>query len=652
MVVTVTVTVTVSSKWMLLLVVAFLRRYYLSQSHHYPLDTMSGPEGEGTTPLPSSDTRHPPEGPPLPLSPVLVRAIFLLLGVGILIPWNAFVSAKPYFQARLCKDGEDVINFELWFGLVWNISSVCSLGLIIASVAIKDAFCKKINEREASRISSSNNTTSDNRSMNSPSSHNSGASHRSNNSHPEGHSILLVMVPLALYLVVFAITDLLVLIPSIDPHKFMSLTLASLALCGTCGAIATAGIVSTAGLFESHLGIAPFFSGQALGGVAVSLANFIAATMEDPTIFWEQSCEVLPFNETTATSVPVGDFLGDTQSGISDVHNRRIMLQDDSRPGCSPYTDLDWAVFGYFFAGCVVLACCLVGYTVINRYRQQEYRDDYEAVQDSPLVLDEQSPRVGLEMKEQRDANEECLVEPTIIPATQSYHDANDGLRPEPPSTTMTVGGANGVETFEDELIVESEEYSEEENELAVFSAIKGPATCIFLVFTGTLCLFPSWVSQLRSAHECQAHFRLWNDLYVPMSFVVFNVGDLTGRVLSEKVPVTHIRHMSTKLVLAALCRLVFLPLFLLCVTEHRRSPSSSWLAVIPSDFYSTTVQFFFALTNGLLVSCSFMHAPSLVAHNSGMQERASEIMTFAVSFGLLSGSMLSFPFANVASKL
>ena len=65
------------------------------------------------------------------LSDWLIRAIFLLLGVGILIPWNAFVTAKTYLTSRLCQSGTSIINFEQWFGLVWNLSSVVSLGLII-----------------------------------------------------------------------------------------------------------------------------------------------------------------------------------------------------------------------------------------------------------------------------------------------------------------------------------------------------------------------------------------------------------------------------------------------------------------------------------------------------------------------------------------
>ena len=358
---------------------------------------------------------------------------------------------------------------------------------------------------------------------------------------------------------------------------------------------------------------------------------------------------------------------------------------------CSPYETLDWAVFGFFLAGCVVLAACLVGYAfVIDRYQKQEHRDNYQAVQDvvgeGALVMVEVGPssetgmdhvpsaptpfhrensstsRMGqVEMKHQNTAvlpttNDDpgrTTVDGSRTPV--SYHDDTTPPLPPLPLPTAYVGGVehgNRIvvsDDFVDEETVEPEEYTDEENEWAVFSAIKGPWTTIFLVFALTLCLFPSWVSQLRSVHQCQHHNRMVNDLYTPLSFVVFNVGDLCGRLLSEHVPVSHIRHLSSKLVAAALGRLVVFPLlFVMCVTEDPRQ----WFPIIPHDAYSWAVLFFFALTNGLLVSVSFMHAPHLVAHNTTMQERASEMMTFSVSFGLLMGSLLSFPFATVASWL
>jgi ABC-type multidrug transport system permease subunit len=48
-----------------------------------------------------------------------------------------------------------------------------------------------------------------------------------------------------------------------------------------------------------------------------------------------------------------------------------------------------------------------------------------------------------------------------------------------------------------------------------------------------------------------------------------------------------------------------------------------------------------FAVSNGLLVSSSFVLAPSLLPHD-GMQERMSEILQFALSLGLLAGSFFS----------
>ena len=77
------------------------------------------------------------------LSEGVVKIIFLLLGIGILLPWNAFVNAKPYFEARFCSSsGTDTIDFELWFGLAWNLASVVSLGSIILFQMAKDRQAK------------------------------------------------------------------------------------------------------------------------------------------------------------------------------------------------------------------------------------------------------------------------------------------------------------------------------------------------------------------------------------------------------------------------------------------------------------------------------------------------------------------------------
>lgn len=556
------------------------------------------------------------------LSDGVIRGIFLLLGVGILIPWNAFVSAKPYFTSRFCQSGRDIVNFEQWFGLVWNLSSVISLGLIIAGQAFF-AYLKKKNPSVGGMDNSAADPTQEVDLVEDNESNSASTSGTGNLGSNKNTSFYKVMVPLGLYTVVFSIQAVLVTIPDISPTNFLIVTLVSLALCGTCGAIATAGIVSTAGFFPPHLGINPFFSGQALGGAAVSIANFAAIAIgEDPNDYLEEHCGSSTTNHTEES------MLAAHLSRVSITTTSR-RLQDDVGGSCSPYHNLDWAVLSYFLAGCVVLLLCLVGYHTVHQY--QSMRDLYETLDDprneqretnsSDETYSDESPRIGLELNDRIRQQREI----------ESNIDGDDENQIEP-------------DTFSDER----EENTDPDGPKSVMAVIKGPATCIFLTFTITLSLFPSWISELKSSHECENQYRLDNDLYVPFSFVFFNIGDLLGRLISGYIPVHKIQHLSRKLVVSAILRVLFLPAFLMCSTTL----GSESNMVVHNDFFSLSVQLLFAVSNGILISTSFMLSPQLVGTDSNLQERASEIMTFAVSFGLLIGSFLAFPFMRFATHL
>lgn len=580
------------------------------------------------------------------LSEGVIRAIFLLLGVGILIPWNAFVSAKSYFTSRFCQSGHDILNFEQYFGLAWNFASVISLGLIIVGQSFSDYWNKKNDQSLSSNAGERNNNVVHPATnidlVNEPRLENetnplgtrSGIiddDDRPSNSSSvceKNNSFYTVMVPLGLYTVVFFIQALLVTITDISPSKFLIITLISLALCGTCGAIATAGIVSTAGFFPSHIGINPFFSGQALGGLVVSIANFAAVAIGDDTDdYFEEHCG-LSGNHIDKT------VLANYVSRLSFATKRRL-LDNDSGSSCSSYKNLDWAVLSYFFAGCVILLFCLVGYHKVHQYQTMRHRHVYETVHESHGdhremnssdgshgdETGDNSPRIGLEMNDRIRQRQQM----------QSSDDENDENQIE-------------QDTFEDER----EEDTDSDGSKSFVAIIKGPATCIFLTFTITLSLFPSWISELKSSHECENRYRLDNDLYVPFSFVFFNMGDLLGRLISGYIPVNRIPNLSRKLVLCAMLRVLFLPAFLLCNTTLGSESS----IVIRNDFFSLLVQLLFAVSNGVLISTSFMWSPQLLGTASTLQERASEIMTFSVFFGLLSGSFLAFPFLQYAAQL
>ena len=67
-----------------------------------------------------------------------IEIVFLLLGVGILLPWNAYISAKHYFVSRLCDSSTTATeattqkeDIEMWFSIMYNAACVISLAVVI-----------------------------------------------------------------------------------------------------------------------------------------------------------------------------------------------------------------------------------------------------------------------------------------------------------------------------------------------------------------------------------------------------------------------------------------------------------------------------------------------------------------------------------------
>jgi len=498
-----------------------------------------------------------------------IKSIFCLLGIGVLLPWNAFVSAKPYFQARLCSGASAMSNnIELWFGFIYNLSSVLSLAFIILLQWWKD-------RRKALTVESPEASALE-------------ASPTHQESESKDRNYWMIVIPLSAYLVVFLLTTLLVLFPSVPTMFFLWFTLVGLAVCGVCTAFASAGIVGTAGMFPSYIGINPYFSGQAVGGVAVSCANFIAAAMEDPQPFRDTYCQDGRWLETP-------------------VNARSIMT-------CVPYHQVDWASFSYFLLGSVVLATCIVGYSYIDKYQRMAARASYESLAEADAA------RINNDVYESGRGNIEL----------HNHEDETFGL------------GESADKAWEPS----DEAHPEEFTIASVFYAVKAPAFSIFMVFFVTLSLFPGWTSQLQSVHECDSRVRLANDLYTPLTFVVFNAADLAGRVLSGSIHFDRIQNVSGKLVTFSLARLIFFPLFLFCVARD----SAYVKAAFHSDLFSLLVQATLGVGNGMVTTLSFMHAPTLLPAVAQTQTRASEILNLALSFGLLCGSIFSFPFSRIAT--
>lgn len=567
----------------------------------------------------------------------VLRGIFLLLGVGVLVPWNAFISAKAYFQSRLCESTANAVadpHIESTFAMVYNLSSVLSLAIIIGTQWFRDQSVADHHEPSASVASNrvacpTKNAQQEADSMytdslqleplDPPQQRREG--HTTINDSSSAHAFWLVMLPLSLYLLVFSLQTLLVLALELSPSTFRWITLICLTGCGVCGSIASAGIVATASCFPASVAMNPFLSGQSLGGVIVAVANFATAVWEDPEPYRQMNCVAADDSHRIAFSHD-GPIRIQQQSSVS-------MVQQLRTEPCSPYEHRHWAVFAYFFMGSAVLASCLVGYAYIDRHQRLRQRilpcDDYEFVEDRErdLVLHEHHKEGSW---------------------TDGIHEAEAVFR----SGLEVEESEHGFDRSHDgsQLTIQAVITGDDNETIAVWSVVKGPATCIFLTFVVTLALFPGWTSSLRSARQCHESSRLVNDLYIPFTFVLFNVGDLTGRVLSAKLPWKRWHHVSLKLVVGALLRFAFFPSLFLCVGNSKNAFHD---IQIDSDLYSMTVQILFAISNGFLVTTAFVHAPSLLPRSTHVQERSSELLTFAVAFGLLSGSLFSYPVSKLS---
>jgi hypothetical protein len=538
-----------------------------------------------------------PQPPPAYLNKRFIGIVFCWLGIGVMCPWNAFISARPYFQSRLCGQAASIAtDVELLFSVVYNVASVLSLGVILLLQYYTTTQAEIVTAMRQSIYAPPTDLVTALRSSIYAPTFASGVRRPTNADNNIGSSSpteneytwYMVMVPLGLYLAVFVLTTILVLFPGIPPLLFLISTLAGLFVCGVCTSVASAGIVGTAGLFEAEMGVNPYLQGQAAGGLLIAAANTVTAIFGSPAAFLAHNCRGLLFADDISVNVD--------------------MVDATTASTCTPYSEISWETFTYFFSGCIVLAFCMVGYSCIEQYKRLTRRGSYVPIggisDDWMERLRHSDSRTGVELTADLSKDEED---------SYPYSDGSDS-----DSATYTV-----------------------------IKAVQGPAISLFLTYMVTLALFPVISSNLSSIDSCKSHNRLQNDLFTPVTCLIFNAGDLLGRVLVTDMKIDKISNLSRKLVWTSVARFLFVPLFLLCYS--RTSMYSSY--AIPSDVFSLVVQFLFAVSNGMLTSVCFTQAPGLIPGTDEMQQISSAILNFSLCFGLLCGSFLSFPLHSIFTE-
>jgi equilibrative nucleoside transporter 1/2/3 len=164
-------------------------------------------------------------------------------------------------------------------------------------------------------------------------------------------------------------------------------------------------------------------------------------------------------------------------------------------------------------------------------------------------------------------------------------------------------------------------------------------AASLFMCFAVTM-FFPVLTQKVVSViPEDQAPRLFRASAFIPLGFLVWNLGDLGGRLIT--LTPFRLKQHPIVLFIVSIVRLGFIPMYLLCNIQGHG-------AVIKSDvFYLFVLQFGYGLTNGWLGSSCMMQANDYV--EEGEREAAGGFLILMLVAGLTTGSLLSFSVAGIS---
>lgn len=173
-----------------------------------------------------------------------------------------------------------------------------------------------------------------------------------------------------------------------------------------------------------------------------------------------------------------------------------------------------------------------------------------------------------------------------------------------------------------------------------LWSKLKLIVMTIFFTFSITL-IFPVFASTVESVHYDSKYKIFHKDLYIPFIYLIWNIGDLLGRILCGTPGSKLLIKNPKTLIVYSLGRLCFIPLFLTCNIHPYTSLDKS-SAYVNSDVWYIFLQLAFGLSNGQLSTSSFMIVGDFCDTDEEKQVAGSFTSLF-LSMGLAFGSVLSY---------
>lgn len=538
-------------------------------------------------------------------SPIDRRAIAFLimafLGLGQLLPWNAFITASGYFAQRFCNSIYEN-NFENWFSLAFTLSQTIGLGL---AVIYQNYFTLQFK----------------------------------------------ITVPLIAYSIIFLINTVFVLI-SVNAGTLFAITMIGSLLCGICGSVLSSGLFGLAAIFPTRYTGAVMY-GQAVAGLLISLASlFTTLAGKDKTV-----CD--PVNETNDEVV---ECITTTNYSAMSYFSIATLVLVSCSLLFSILNNLEFTQFYIDRAGANTADD--ICYSLLNNanVRISEPEDD-ESVRFSERETISIFTTSGSSKSMNNTGNIAYnLVHGETRGNTINSDGADsdvEAMLASKKSSNNSVGylgkcfypcfeAMKGVLSFgkRKHSFSGSSESTPKINANSSFSTINRvfrivliPALSVFFVFVVSLAIFPSLIVLIVSEKKCTDSGRFYNDLFIPFLFVMFNLFDLIGRLCAAYYAACF---TPTNVWIGTLSRFIFFPLFLLCNISGSNNE-----VVFKYDIFPISFTVLLAFTNGYFSNLSMMFGPSLTNPTDGAL--AGTIMIFMLTAGLLCGSLLSFLVVYIA---
>ncbi|KAM7008864.1 equilibrative nucleoside transporter 1-like [Tautogolabrus adspersus] len=195
----------------------------------------------------------------------------------------------------------------------------------------------------------------------------------------------------------------------------------------------------------------------------------------------------------------------------------------------------------------------------------------------------------------------------------------------------------NSVNLMSKEVHAESGDQNkhQEVSMIQIFKKIWLLALSVCFTFTVTIGTFPAITADTKST---LAEGGSWEQYFIPVScFLLFNLCDWSGRSLTAFCMWP--QKDSVLLPASIVCRIVFVPLFMLCNVQ----PRLNLPVFFHHDAWFIVFMVLFAFSNGYLASLCMCYGPKNVLPHEA--ETAGSIMAFFLSLGLALGAASSFIF-------